>query len=60
MKAINSVNSVLSNSLLSGLVAGTEVLSERISRGVFRSYIIMANLFIVLLIEYMSSIRSSI
>ena len=42
--------------LLLGLVAGTEALSERISRDMFWRYIIMANLFIVLLIEYVSSI----
>ena len=46
--------------LLSGLVAGTKALCEVISRDMFWSYIIMANLFTVLLIEYVSSIRSSI
>ena len=48
------------HSLLSGLVAGTKALCEIISLDVSWSYIIMANLFIVLLIEYVSSIRSSI
>ena len=42
--------------LLSGLVAGTKALCQRISRDMFWSYIIMANQFIVLLIEYMSTI----
>ena len=46
--------------LLSDLFAGTKALSEIISGDAFWSYIIMANLFIVLLIEYVSSIRSSI
>ena len=47
-------------SLLSGLVAGTKALCEVISRDVFCSYIIMANLFIVLLIEYVSSILGGV
>ena len=40
--------------LLSGLVAGNIIHNNG------ESYIIMAKLFIVLLIEYMSNIRSSI
>ena len=46
--------------LLSGYLLEPRLCCERTSRDVFWSYIIMANLFIVLLIEYVSSIRSSI
>ena len=41
-----------SRTLLSGLIAGTKALCEKEVETVFWSYIIMANLFIVLLIEY--------
>ena len=45
--------------LLSGYLLEPRLWCETTSRDVFWSYIIMANLFIVLLIEYVSSILSS-
>ena len=46
--------------LLTGCVLEPRLCCETTSRDMFWSYIIMVNLFIVLLIEYVSSIRSSI
>ena len=46
-------------SLLMGCLLEPRLCCEITSRDMFWSYIIKANLFIVLLIEYVSSIRSS-
>ena len=58
----NSINSNIVRTslctLLSGLLLEPRLCYETTSRDVFWSYIIMVNLFIVLLIEYVSSIRS--
>ena len=55
----NLIINVYKLTLLMGCLLEPRLCCEITSRDMFWSYILMANLFIVLLIEYVSSIRSS-